>query len=100
MQTIAVKVDIYGTVRDLVKETRTEVLLPEHERVTFRDVLDKLVERFGPDFRERLYAEPGRLRSVRVYLRGRLIEDIDEPLPKEDAQPEVRLVFVHFVGGG
>lgn len=100
MQPIAVKVNIYGTVRDLVKETRTEILLPEKDRTTFRDVLDKLVERFGPDFGERLYAGPGQLRSVRVYLRGRLIENLDEPLPKADAQPEVRLIFLHFVGGG
>lgn len=100
MQPIAVKVDIYGTVRDLVKETRTEVLVPEGDGATFRDVLEKVAERFGPDFRERLYAGPGRLRSVRVYLRGRLIDNLDELLPKEDAQPEVRLVFLHFVGGG
>jgi molybdopterin converting factor small subunit len=100
MQSIAVKVDIYGTVRDLVKETRMEVLLPEHDRATFRDVLEKVAERFGPEFRERLYAGPGQLRSARVYLRGRLVDNLDEPLPKEDAQPEVRLIFLHFVGGG
>jgi hypothetical protein len=47
MQPTAVKVDIYGTIRDLVKETRMEVVLPEQDRPTFKDVLDKLVERFG-----------------------------------------------------
>ena len=72
MQPVAVKVDIYGTIRDLVKETRVEVSVPAHEGATFRDVLEKVAERFGPDFRERLYAGPGQLGLVKVYLRGRL----------------------------
>jgi molybdopterin converting factor small subunit len=100
MQPVAVKVDIYGTVRDLVKENRIEVLVPEGDGATFRDVLEKVAERFGPDFRERLYAGPGQLGFVKVYLRGRLVDNLDEPLPKEDGQPEVRLIFLAVVGGG
>ena len=100
MQRIAVKVEMYGTVRDLVKENQTEVLLPEGGEATLRDVLEKLAERFGPDFRERLYAAPGRLGSVRVYLSGRPVNNLDELLPKEDGQPLVRLIFLAVMGGG
>ncbi len=100
MQLIPVKVEIYGTVRDLVKENQVEVLLPETEGATVRDVLEKLAEHFGPDFRERLYASPGRLGSVRVYLGGRSIASLDELLPSEDARRVIRLIFLAVMGGG
>ena len=100
LRPIAVKVEIYGTVRDLVRENQVEVLLPEAVGATVRDVLEKLVERYGPDFRERLYAAPGRLGSVRVYLSGRSTANLDELLPSDDAQRVIRLIFLAVMGGG
>jgi hypothetical protein len=100
MQPITVKVDMYGTIRDLVRENPIEVTFPAGGETTLGDVLKKLVERFGPDFRERLYAEPGRLCSVRVYLSGKPIYDLDALLPREEGQPLVRLIFLAVMGGG
>ena len=97
---IPIKVEIYGTVRDLVRQNQVEVLLPGAVGATVRDVLEKLAERFGPDFRERLYAAPGRLGSVRVYLGGRSIANLDELLPSEEAQRVIRLIFLAVMGGG
>ena len=100
MRPIPVKVEIYGTVRDLVKQNQVEILLPGAVGATVRDVLERLAERFGPDFRERLYAAPGRLGSVRVYLSGRSIANLDELLPSEEAQRVIRLIFLAVMGGG
>ena len=100
MRPIPVKVEIYGTVRDLVKQNQVEILLPGAVGATVRDVLERLAERFGPDFRERLYAAPGRLGSVRVYLSGRAIANLDELLPSEEAQRVIRLIFLAVMGGG
>jgi hypothetical protein len=100
MQPITVKVDMYGTIRDLVKRNETEVTLPDGDEATLRDVLEQLVERFGPDFRERLYAAPGRLGSVRAYVSGKPVYNLDEPVSQEDGQPQVRLIFLAVMGGG
>jgi hypothetical protein len=100
IQPIAVKVETYGTIRDLVKESQMEVVLADRRGASVRDVLERLTERLGPEFGGRLYAEPGRLGSVKIYLDGRSVRNLDELLPEDGGQPLVRLIFLAVMGGG
>jgi len=98
VQSVVVNVELYGVVRDLVKEPR--VLVDVSSRpVTVRDVLEVLVDRYGPAFRDRLFGSDGLLGYVRVYADGRPIEDLSEPLPAGD-EPAVRIIVMAAAGGG
>jgi molybdopterin converting factor small subunit len=94
-----VKVDIYGVVRDLVKDTKVELQLPERDSVTFRAVLEALGEHFGPAFRDRLFDTHGVRSHVTVLAAGKVIKDLDETLPSED-EPAVRVIIFAAAGGG
>jgi len=94
-----IEVELYGVVRDLVKESRVQVTLPEGEEATFRDVLESMVDRFGPAFRERLFGREGLLSFVKVYAGGRMITDLDETLPSKEGEG-VRIIVFAAAGGG
>jgi hypothetical protein len=94
-----IEVELYGVVRDLVKESRVRVTLPEGEEATFRDVLESMVDRFGPAFRERLFGREGLLSFVKVYAGGRMITDLDETVPSKEGAG-VRIIVFAAAGGG
>lgn len=96
---LTVKIEIYGVVRDLVKDAKVELQLPEGDGVTFRAVLEALGERFGPAFRDRLFDTRGVRSHVTVIAGGKVIKDLDETLPGED-EPAVRVIIFAAAGGG
>lgn len=96
---VVVSVELYGVIRDLVKDRKVEVRLTKTGRASFRDVLDELANRYGPVFRDRLFGSDGLLGYVRVYADGRPIEDLSEPLPAGD-EPAVRIIVMAAAGGG
>jgi molybdopterin converting factor small subunit len=96
---VVVSVELYGVIRDLVKDHNVEVRLTKRGRASFRDVLDELVDRYGPAFRDRLFGSDGLLGYVRVYADGRPVEDLSEPLPAGD-EPAVRIIVMAAAGGG
>jgi molybdopterin converting factor small subunit len=95
---VTVKVELYGVVRDLVKETNTEIHLPDRDGASFGDVLEELAERHGPAFRDRLFGRQGLLSHVKVYSGGKPVEDLGQPLPADAAV--VRIIVFAAAGGG
>jgi len=96
---VVVNVELYGIVRDLVKESKVEVSLPDQEGASYGDVLENLAQRFGPVFRDRLFGDHGLLSFVKVYAGGRAVVDLDEALPAGDG-PVVRIIVFAAAGGG
>ncbi len=94
-----VKIDLYGVVRDLVKDSKVEVQLPERDGATFRALLEALAERYGPALHDRLFDRYGVRSHVTVLAAGRVIRDLDETLPSEDG-PAVRIIVFAAAGGG
>jgi hypothetical protein len=95
-----VEVEIYGVVRDLIKEPNVEVELSGRQSATFNDVLEGLADRYGLAFRDRVFDREGRLLShVKVYAGGKPVGDLDQPLPIGD-DPVVRIVVMAAAGGG
>ncbi|MCL4371140.1 MAG: hypothetical protein M1380_09575 [Chloroflexi bacterium] len=99
MPSQTVKVELIGVVRDLVRERIVEVDLRDRTHVSYRDVLDSLVERYGPGLRERLYGPRGLLSIVKVYGGGKLIENLDDCVSVTDG-PLVRIIVFAAAGGG
>ena len=96
---VEVKVELYGVVRDLVKDSTVEVSLPDREGASYADVLESLAERFGPAFRDRLFGPLGLLSHVKVYAGGKQVTDLDQALPDGDG-PLVRIIVFAAAGGG
>jgi hypothetical protein len=100
MQSVVVNVELYGVIRDLVRESNLEVTLPVGEGGTYRDVLGELGARFGPEFRERIFDTNGQLLSfVKLYVSGRPVDDLDQALLARDG-PVVRIIVFAAAGGG
>jgi len=96
---VAVTVELYGVVRDLVKESKVEVSLPDREGASYGDVLESLAQRFGPAFRDRLFGPQGLLSHVKLYAGGKQIMDLDQALPDGEG-PLVRIIVFAAAGGG
>ncbi len=96
---MTVKVELYGVVRDLVKETNMEIHLPDQDGASYGDVLEELAERHGPAFRDRLFGRQGLLSHVKVYSGGKAVEDLGQPLPAGDGAV-VRIIVFAAAGGG
>ena len=94
-----IAVELYGVVRDVVKESRIDVELPEGGEATFRDMLDSMSQRFGPTFRDRLFGRDGLLSFVKVYAGVRMITDLDETVPSGEGAG-VRIIVFAAAGGG
>jgi hypothetical protein len=100
MQSVVVNVELYGVIRDLVREKNVEVTLPAGGDGTYRDVLGELGARFGPAFRERILDASGQLLSfVKLYVGGRRVDDLDQALSTRDG-PVVRIIVFAAAGGG
>ena len=94
-----VNVELYGVIRDLVKDSRVELRLPDREGASYLDVLEALANRFGPSFRDRLFGSHGPLSFVKVYSGGKAIVDLDQALPAQD-DSTVRIIVFAAAGGG
>lgn len=99
MQPVVVKVELYGVIRDLVKDTNVEVRLLDRGGASYKDVLEQLAERYGPAFRDRLFGGHGLFSHVKVYAGGRPVEDLDQAVPVGDGQ-QVRIIVFAAAGGG
>lgn len=99
MKPVVVNVELYGIIRDLVRDRNVEVSLPDREGASYGDVLESLAERYGPAFRERLFGSQGLLSFVKVYAGGKPVEDLDQALPAGD-DPVVRIIVFAAAGGG
>jgi molybdopterin converting factor small subunit len=99
MPSVVVKVELFGVIRDLVKDTVVEIAFPDRDGVSYRDVMERMVDRFGPAFRERLYGPQGLLSIVKIYAVGKLVQDLDQALQAGD-EPVVRIIVFAAAGGG
>lgn len=99
MSPVVVKIELYGVVRDVVRESKIELQLDDQEGVTFRKVLEGLGQSYGPALRDRLFDRYGPSSFVKVYSGGRLVTDLDQPLPAADG-PVVRIIVFAAAGGG
>jgi molybdopterin converting factor small subunit len=94
-----VTIDLYGVVRDVVRDSRVEVQLPERDGATFRTLLEALAASHGPGLKDRLFDRRGVRSHVTVLAAGRVIRDLDETLPTGD-EPAVRVIVFSAAGGG
>jgi len=95
-----VKVNLYGYVRDVAGETNLSLSLPGGGKVS--DVLQALIERFGPRFRDRVFTAQGELQgNVKVFVDGAPAEGLEETLSHPGANPSEVSVFIvtSSVGG-
>jgi hypothetical protein len=96
---VILSVELYGVVRDVVKDTKVELELPDRRRATYRELLEGLAERYGPGLRGRLFDRSGPASYVKVFAGGRVITDLDQPIHTESDQA-VRVIVFAAAGGG
>ena len=84
-----------------------DLLLPLESGVTLRAVLDRLEERYGPEFSQRVFRSPTPPRQLqmhtRIFVNGSLASDetLDAPLPAaEPAASEVLIYLMPAASGG
>ena len=99
MPPVKASLEIYGVVRDLIPDTKVELWLDDGEHATFRKVLEGLVQRYGPALQDRLFNRYGPSSFVTVFAQGRLVTDLDQPLPDGDGQA-IRIIVFAAAGGG
>jgi hypothetical protein len=98
VQSVVVNVELYGVIRDLVREPRVVVDVSSRP-ATVRDVLDALADRYGSAFRDRLFGSDGLLGHVKVYADGKPVEDLSQPVPAGEGSA-VRIIVMAAAGGG
>jgi hypothetical protein len=97
---VAVNIELYGVVRDIVRDTKVELLLDGGgEEVTFRKVLEGLAAKYGPALQDRLFNRYGPSSFVKVFAGGRLVTDLDQPLPDTEGKA-IRIIVFAAAGGG
>jgi hypothetical protein len=98
---LSAHVEIYGVVRDLIKESKLEVDLSDRPSGTYRDVLETLAERYGPVFRARIFGPTNDLLSyVKIFSGGAPVKDIDERIAPADGGANVKIIVFAAAGGG
>ncbi len=99
MPPIVVNIELYGVVRDIVRDTKMELRLDAAEGVTSRKVLEGLVRTYGPALQDRLFDRYGPSSFVKVFAGGRLVTDPDQPLPETEGKA-IRVIVFAAAGGG
>jgi molybdopterin converting factor small subunit len=90
---IPVRVKFYGWIRDVVDGPEAEVSLPEESSI--KDLVDLLVERYGPGFAERvLEGRRGFKSYVKFFLNEEEINDLEARLKKEGQNAVQAMVYV------
>jgi hypothetical protein len=101
MRTLTAEVEIYGVVRDLIKESKLEVDLSGRPGATYRDVLDVLVDRYGTALRGRIFGTADDLLSyVKIFAGGTPVKDVDECITPADGVAKVKIIVFAAAGGG
>lgn len=96
---MVVNIELYGVVRDLVRDSKVELRLDDAGGVTFRKVLEGLGQTYGPALQDRLFDRYGPSSFVKVFAGGGLVTDLDQALPKADGQA-IRIIVFAAAGGG
>jgi hypothetical protein len=96
---IVVNIELYGVVRDLIRDSKIELRLDDAEGVTFRGVLEGLAQTYGPALQDRLFDRYGPSSFVKVFAGGGLVTDLDRPLPEADGRA-IRIIVFAAAGGG
>ena len=99
MPPIVVNIELYGVVRDLIRDSKIELRLDEGEGATFGIVLEGLAQTYGPALRDRLFDRYGPSSFVKVFAGGRLVTDLDQLLPDSDDRA-IRIIVFAAAGGG
>ena len=99
MPPIVVNLELYGVVRDLIPDSKVELRLDDGEGATFRKVLEGLAQTYGPALQDRLFDRYGPSSFVKVFAGGRLVTDLDQPLPDVDGRA-IRIIVFAAAGGG
>lgn len=99
MPPVVVKIELYGVVRDIVRDSKVELRLDDGAGVTFSKVLKGLAETYGPALQERLFDRYGPSSFVKVFAGGRLVTDLDQPLPDTGGKA-IRIIVFAAAGGG
>jgi hypothetical protein len=98
---VNVQVEIYGTVRDLIKKSKLEVDLSDRASGTYRDVLEALVGQYGPALRARIFGPENDLLShVKIFSGGTPVKDLDGPIAPADGVANVKIIVFAAAGGG
>jgi hypothetical protein len=96
---VVVNIELYGVVRDIVRDSKVELKLDDGEGATFRNVLEGLSRDYGPALQERLFDRYGPSSFVKMFTGGRLVTDLDQPLPGIEGQA-IRIIVFAAAGGG
>lgn len=99
MAPVVVNIELYGVVRDIVRDTKVELRLENGDGVTFKRVLEGLVHTYGPALQDRLFNRYGPSSFVKVFAGGRLVTDLDQPLPDIEGNA-IRIIVFAAAGGG
>ena len=99
MPPVVVNIELYGVVRDIVRNTKVELRLNGDEGVTFKNVLEGLVQTYGPALQDRLFDRYGPSSNVKVFAGGRPVKDLDQPLPDAEGKA-IRIIVFAAAGGG
>ena len=106
MESLLVKVELLGMVRNLGEANVLEVDLSGAGCVSYRDVMAKTVERLGPAFPYRIYDtrppahEVSYLRTtVKILADGEWIKDLDQRLPPQ-GERTIQVMIFGVAGGG
>ena len=99
MAPFVVNIELYGIVRDIVRDTKVELLLDDSEGVTFKNVLEGLVRTYGPALQDRLFNRYGPSSVVKVFAGGRLVTDLNQSLADTEGRA-IRIIVFAAAGGG
>jgi molybdopterin converting factor small subunit len=97
---LRVDVRFLGFVRDVVGETNLSLEMPPIS--TVRDVLDRLIERFGEGLRERLLTKNGETETnVQVFVGNDQTTSLEQPIRDgQDSSVEVKVFVLSATAGG
>lgn len=97
-----ITVEYTGLTRNITGKSKEEVSIAA-DKIVVRELLDHLIDQYGPDFAKALYSSSSELQfNVRIYLGDRDISGMDG-LDTEIAADggSVSIMIVHFpvIGG-
>ena len=89
-----------GMVRHIVKDGELRLSLPEE--ATVEDLLKALTDRYGDNFRERIFARGNELsRSVKIFINNEAINGLGQSLRTQaPGAPEITVMVFSSVSGG
>ena len=99
MEPVVVNVELYGVVRDIVRDSKVELRLDGGDGLTFKSILEGLVQTYGPALQDRLFDRYGPRSYVKVFAGGRPVKDLDQPLPDTEDKA-IRIIVFAAAGGG